>query len=75
MLLLSTSNVEGKKPTWMSNYAEFYADAGLRNCAGKIVKSKSLVRQVQKLLEICMLVVAGVPRDVGLSTHGLRAGS
>jgi hypothetical protein len=38
------------------------------------VKSKSLEKQVLKRLEICMSV-AGVPRDVGLSTHCLRTGT
>jgi hypothetical protein len=50
-----------------------FFDVGLRNHSGKKLKAKAL-KKVQKRLEICM-PVAGVPRDVGLSTHGLRAGS
>ncbi len=63
----------------MSNYAELNADfkffdVGLRNLVGKKLKAKALKNKCKNVWHDCM-PVAGVPRDVGLSTHGLRTGS
>jgi hypothetical protein len=64
----------------MSKNAEFYADfiffdCWFRRLRWKKVKSKSLEKSAKTSDYIICMPVAGVPRDVGLSTHGLRAGS